>query len=152
GDERRLRLLDPAQAPRGRGFLAWMGFAIGPYRWKFWLVTLVMVARHTVASAIPMFFSYFVALVAAGGLGFGEAMTLAAPYLVIFGLFLAGVVVLYPQLTMVDLAMRGLGMYALDRMIAMDTAWHEDKASGAKGQKINKGRESFKILLDSFFW
>ncbi|RFA27798.1 hypothetical protein CAI21_14405 [Alkalilimnicola ehrlichii] len=151
-DERRLRPLDPTQAPRGRGFLAWMWFAIGPYRSTFYLVTLVMASRHTVAAAIPMFFSYFIALVAAGGLGFGEAMSLAAPYLVVFALFLAGIVVLYPQLTMVDLAMRGLGMYALDRMIAMDTAWHEDKASGAKGQKINKGRESFKILLDSFFW
>jgi ATP-binding cassette subfamily B protein len=151
-DERRLRPLEPAQAPRGRGFLAWMGFAIGPYRRTFWLVALVMVARHTVAAAIPMFFSYFIALVAAGGLAFGDAMALAAPYLAVFALFLGGVAVLYPQLTMVDLAMRGLGMYGLDRMIAMDTAWHEDKASGAKGQKINKGRESFKILLDSFFW
>lgn len=151
-DERRLRPLDPARAPRGRGFLAWMAFAIGPYRRTFWLVALVMMARHTVAAAIPMFFSYFIALVAEGGLGFGEAMGVAAPYLAVFALFLAGVAVLYPQLTMVDLAMRSLGMYALDRMIAMDTAWHEAKASGAKGQKINKGRESFKILLDSFFW
>jgi ATP-binding cassette, subfamily B, bacterial len=151
-DERRLRPLDPAQAPHGRGFLAWMRFAIAPYRRTFWLVTLIMAARHTVAAGIPLFFSYFIGLVAAGDLGFGEAMAQAAPYLVLFALFLAGVAVLYPQLVMVDLAMRGLGMYALDRMIAMDTTWHEDKASGAKGQKINKGRESFKILLDSFFW
>lgn len=150
--ERRLRTLDPAQAPRGRGFLAWMSFAIRPYRLTFWLVTLTMAARHTVASAIPLFFSYFIGLVAAGGLGFGDAMLLATPYLVIFAFFLAGVAVLYPQMLMVDLATRSLGMYALDRMIAMDTAWHEDRASGAKGQKINKGRESFKILLDSYFW
>ncbi|MGQ9426434.1 ABC transporter ATP-binding protein [Gilvimarinus sp. F26214L] len=151
-NERRLRALDPARAPRGRGFLSWMGFAIGPYRRTFWLVTLVMAMRHTMAAAIPLFFSYFIGLVAAGGLDFGDAMVRATPYLVVFALFLASVAVLYPQLIMVDLATRSLGMYALDRMIAMDTTWHEDKASGAKGQKINKGRESFKILLDSFFW
>ncbi|MCW8194573.1 ABC transporter ATP-binding protein [Proteobacteria bacterium 005FR1] len=151
-EERRLRSLDPARAPQGRGFLAWMRFAIYPYRLTFWLVATVMTMRHTLAAAIPLFFSYFIGLVAAGGMGFADAIMLATPYLVIFALFLIGVAVLYPQLIMVDLATRGLGMYALDRMIAMDTAWHEDKASGAKGQKINKGRESFKILLDSFFW
>lgn len=151
-DERRLRPLDPARAPQGQGFLAWMRFAIRPYRRTFWLVTLVMAARHTIAAAVPLFFSYFIGLVAAGGLSFGDAMVQAAPYLLVFVVFLGSVAVLYPQLIMVDLATRGLGMYALDRMIAMDTAWHEDKASGAKGQKINKGRESFKILLDSFFW
>ncbi|WP_142850448.1 ABC transporter ATP-binding protein [Telmatospirillum sp. J64-1] len=151
-DERRLRPLDPSKAPRGRGFLPWMWFAIRPYRLTFFIISAVMTLRHTVAAAIPLFFSYFVGVVAANEMGFGGAVMTALPYLAIFILFLGSVAVLLPQLIMTDLATRGLGMYALDRMIAMDTAWHEDKASGAKGQKINKGRESFKILLDTFFW
>jgi ATP-binding cassette subfamily B protein len=150
--EGRLRPLDPARAPRGRRFLDWMWFVVRPYRIAFLAIATVMLLRHTVASAIPLFFSYFVGVVAAGEMDFAAAMATATPYLVVFALFLGGVAVLFPQLAMVDLATRSLGMYALDRIIAMDTAWHEELASGAKGQKINKGRDSFKTLMDSFFW
>ncbi|WP_051341151.1 ABC transporter ATP-binding protein [Azospirillum halopraeferens] len=150
--DRRLARLDPARAPRGDGFMAWMWFATGPYRGTLAAVGTVMLLRHSVAAAIPLFFSYFIAVVATGGMGFGEAVTTAAPYLVVFILYLGGIAVLFPQLATVDLAVRSLGLYALDRVISMDTAWHEDVASGAKGQKINKGRESFKTLLDSLFW
>jgi len=150
--ERRLRPLDPERAPRGRGFLAWMWFAVRPYRAAFFAVATVMTLRHVVGAGIPLFFSYFVGLVAAGGMDFASALATATPYLVVFLLFLGSVAVLFPQLAMVDLATRGLGLYALDRIIAMDTGWHEDVASGAKGQKINKGRESLKTLLDAFFW
>ncbi|MGQ9371112.1 ABC transporter ATP-binding protein [Azospirillum sp. ST 5-10] len=150
--DRRLRRLDPARAPRGDGFAAWLWFAVGPYRTTFAVTGAVMTVRHTVAASIPLFFSYFVAAVAAGGMDFASAMAAAAPYLVVFVLYLAAIAVLFPQLATVDLAVRSLGLYALDRVIAMDTAWHEDVASGAKGQKINKGRDSFKILLDTFFW
>ncbi len=148
----RLRSLDPARAPRGRGFLAWMWFALRPYRAVFAALTALMLTRHTIAAAIPLFFSYFVGVVAAGEMDFAAAMWTAAPYLAIFAAFLLSISALFAQLTMVDLATRGLGMYALDRIIAMDTTWHEDMASGAKGQKINKGRDSFKTLVDAFFW
>lgn len=64
----------------------------------------------------------------------------AAPYLAMFALFLADVAVLYPQLTLVDLAMRSLGMYALDRTITMATARHEDKVSAAAPRRRRSTR------------
>ncbi len=152
GHDRRLRPLDPDRAPRGRSFLAWMWFVVRPYRVPLFAVAVVMTLRHCVAAAIPLFFSYFVGLVATGGMDFAAAMATAAPFLAGFALFLATIAFLYPQLATIDLATRSLGLYALDRIIAMDTAWHEAMASGAKGQKINKGRESLKTLLDTFFW
>lgn len=144
----------PEKAPIHTGnIITWMWYFLLPYKWTVIGFFSLRTIRHTWFSLLPIVIGLTIDALSTGKAQdnpeFYSAILIG--YMIGFGIFLINYVYVV-EAAVVQKAVRGLTLYAINHLNKLSLNWHEQQGSGGKLQRVMTARRGFDEILRHIRW